>query len=83
MTFPINDWQFWAATAAGLLAAWWLTKGLIPWGRLIGRKGSARGRRARKVVLTISAKPIGSAPNSAVQVDVEPERRADEAERSA
>lgn len=54
MSFPVDDWQFWVATLAGLVAVWWLTKGLIPWGRILGRT-SARRARSRKVTLTISA----------------------------
>lgn len=56
MPFPVHDWQFWVATLAGLAALWWLTKGFIPWRRILGRKGAPpRRARSRKATLTISA----------------------------
>lgn len=53
MRFPVDDWQFWAATAifAGALA--WILRSLpIPF---VGRK---RNRTRRKATLTVGGKPI-------------------------
>ena len=53
MTFPIHDWQFWAATGAFVLAALWLLRGFLP-----GSKRRRRRRSARRATLTVGGKPI-------------------------
>lgn len=45
---PLDDWQFWAVSAAALAAATWLLRGLLPFKRWRNAKG-------RKATLTISA----------------------------
>lgn len=53
MSFPAHDWQFWAVTAAFVLAVVWLTRGVIA--RVVFRRKPSPG--TRKAVLTVSAKP--------------------------
>lgn len=49
LTFPANDWQFWAVTACALAAGLYLLRGLLP-----SRK--RRRGREKKVTLTIDRK---------------------------
>lgn len=55
--FPVDDWQFWAATLIFALAAAWLLRPLlpIPW---LHRRHASRSR-ARKVRLTIEGRTPG------------------------
>jgi hypothetical protein len=45
---PVNDWQFWVVTAAGLLAALWLLRMVLP-----------KKKRGTKASLTVGGKPVG------------------------
>jgi len=54
---PVDDWQFWVATAIFLFAAAWLLRGVLPIPIL--SRGKRRHKRGeRKATLTISGKPI-------------------------
>lgn len=55
MSFPWRDWQFWATTAAFILAAAWLLRGILPIPILSARRKRARTRR--RVRLTIGGRP--------------------------
>jgi bacteriorhodopsin len=50
MNFPVRDWQFWAVTAAFVLALLWLFRGML--------FRSRRRRRAHRATLTVSGKPV-------------------------
>jgi hypothetical protein len=54
MAFPVDDWQFWAATAAFLVALAWLLRGVAPIPVLSRRH--RRRRRQRSATLTIEGK---------------------------
>jgi len=45
---PIDDWQFWVVTVAGLLAALWLVRLVLP-----------KKKRGTKASLTVGGKPVG------------------------
>ena len=44
-TMPVNDWQFWVVTAAGVVAALWLVRLVLP-----------KKKKGKKATLTVSAK---------------------------
>ncbi|MFG0273600.1 MAG: hypothetical protein ACF8QF_00935 [Phycisphaerales bacterium] len=53
MRFPVDDWQFWVATAIFLACAVWILRSLpIP---IIGKK---RKRTRQKATLTVGGKPV-------------------------
>lgn len=53
MHFPVDDWQFWVATAIFLIALGWILRTLpIP---IIGKK---RTRKRHKATLTVGGKPV-------------------------
>lgn len=53
MPFPVDDWQFWVATAIFLIALGWILRSLpIP---IIGKK---RKRSRSKTTLTVGGKPV-------------------------
>lgn len=45
---PVDDWQFWVVTVAGLLAAVWLIRLVLP-----------KKKRGTKASLTVGGKPVG------------------------
>lgn len=58
MWFPIDDWQFWVATAVAAVALWAVARMLLPRGviaRLLGRPAPGPRRRA---TLTMDGKPL-------------------------
>lgn len=52
MSFPVGDWQFWAATALFMVAAVWLFRGLLP-----GAK-ARRKRAGRSATLTVKGRAV-------------------------
>lgn len=53
MAFPVDDWQFWVATAVFLACVVWILRSLpIPF---IGKK---RRRTRQKATLTVGGKPV-------------------------
>ncbi len=44
---PVDDWQFWVVTLAGLLAALWLIRLVLP-----------KKKRGTKASLTVGGKPV-------------------------
>lgn len=53
---PVDDWQFWVATALFVLAAAWLLKGVVPIPVL--SKRHHRKKTERRATLTIGGKPV-------------------------
>ncbi|MBL4809917.1 MAG: hypothetical protein JKY43_07675 [Phycisphaerales bacterium] len=45
---PIHDWQFWVVTAAGVFAALWLIRLVLP-----------KKKRGTRASLTVGGKPVG------------------------
>jgi len=45
---PVHDWQFWVVTLAGLIAALWLIRLVLP-----------KKSRGTKASLTVGGKPVG------------------------
>jgi len=45
---PVDDWQFWVVTFAGLIAALWLIRLVLP-----------KKKRGIKTSLTVGGKPVG------------------------
>lgn len=52
MSIPYQDWQFWAVSAAALIAGLWLFRALLPF------KPLKRKRRTRRATLTVDGKPV-------------------------
>ncbi|MFZ9690189.1 MAG: hypothetical protein ACO3DS_10175 [Phycisphaerales bacterium] len=52
MSFPVDDWQFWAVTACALVGAWFVLRPILP--RTLKPRAKARPTRAR---LTSGGKP--------------------------
>lgn len=58
LSFPINDWQFWIATAIALAAAYAVGRMVLPKAliaRLLGKKPRPPRHRA---TLTMDGKPV-------------------------
>lgn len=54
MSLPLHDWQFWATSAAGVLALAWLLRGVLPIPLLSARH--RRKKRQKRVTLTIDGR---------------------------
>ena len=56
MRFPVDDWQFWVATAIALLAAAWLLRGVLPIPYLSKRRKRRRGQT--RATLTVEGRRV-------------------------
>ncbi len=54
MSIPVHDWQFWATTAAGILALAWLLRGVLPI-PILSRRHKRR-KQQKRVTLTIDGR---------------------------
>ena len=52
--FPVNDWQFWVATGAFVLALAWLLKGVLPI-PFLSKRAKAK-KTQKRVSITIEGK---------------------------
>ena len=53
MRLPVDDWQFWVATALAAAALWYVLTRVLPLPALLGK----RKQRGRRVNLTVGGKP--------------------------
>lgn len=56
-SFPIGDWQFWAATAVFLFAGFWLVRGLLPQKFLRRKRRGARHKARLTIEGRVAPKP--------------------------
>lgn len=58
MSFPVDDWQFWVATALVLVAAVVAFRAVVPIGLITGRRH--KGGQRKRVSLTIGGEKPGA-----------------------